>query len=65
MNGAKALLAGAIDDQTEQIKSLQNASTRVNLGDPKVVINGLVDELLKATSRAKNLEMKFGRNSTK
>jgi hypothetical protein len=31
VNGAKALLAGAIDDQTEQIKSLQNASTRVSI----------------------------------
>jgi hypothetical protein len=39
VNGAKALLAGAIDDQTEQIKSLQNASRiamlrALNRGDP-------------------------------
>jgi diguanylate cyclase len=63
VNGAKGLLVSAIDDQTAQIKTLQDASTRMSQSDPKVVINGLVDELLKATSRAKNLESRFGETS--
>jgi diguanylate cyclase len=63
VSSAKELLESAIDDQTTQIKTLQDVSTQAEIADPKALIGNLLDELLKATSRAKNLEIGFNKTS--
>ena len=63
VSSAKELLASAIDDQNTQIKTLQDVSTQAEIADPKALIGSLLDELLKATSRAKNLEIGFDKTS--
>jgi diguanylate cyclase len=63
VSSAKELLASAIDDQNTQIKTLQDVSTQAEIADPKALIGSLLDELLKATSRAKTLEIGFNRTS--
>jgi diguanylate cyclase len=60
---AKDLLTSAIDDQKAQIKTLHDVSTRADQADPKSLIGKLLDELLKATSRAKTLEVSFNKAS--
>lgn len=60
---ARTLLTSAIDDQTVHISALRDLSAQASQGDPNVLISKLVDELLKATSRATRLESNFFKTS--
>ena len=59
VNRAKELLTNAIDSQNAQILSLRDVAAQADLTDPKALISNLLDELLRATSRAQNLEASF------
>jgi diguanylate cyclase len=63
VHSARDLLTSAIDDQKAQIKTLHDVSIRADQADPKFLIGNLLDELLKATSRAKTLEIGFVKTS--
>jgi len=63
VHSARDLLTSAIDDQKVQIKTLHDVSIRADQADPKFLIGNLLDELLKATSRAKTLEISFVKTS--
>lgn len=63
VHSARDLLTSAIDDQKAQIKTLHDVSTRAGQADPKSLIASLLEELLKATSRAKTLEIGFNNTS--
>lgn len=63
VNSARTLVTGAIDDQNAHISALKGFSAQASQGDPKVLISKLVDELLKATSRATSLKSNFVKTS--
>jgi diguanylate cyclase len=58
--GAKKFLACAISDNRTQIEALGEVSSQVGATcDPRLIIETLVNELTKATSRASTLEANF------
>lgn len=60
VDSARMLLKSAIDDQHAHISTLEAFSAQAGQqDDPRAIIGRLVDELLKATSRAVSLETNF------
>lgn len=63
VNSARGMLTSAIDDQNAHILALEGFAVQASEDDPKSMISKLVDELLKASSRATTLEAGFARTS--
>jgi diguanylate cyclase len=64
ISGARQFLATAISDNRTQIEALGEVSSQVEAtGDPRSIIETLVSELSKATTRASTLEASFAETS--
>jgi diguanylate cyclase len=65
MAGAQQFLAAAIDDNRMQMRALDDVSAEADReGDPRRLIESLVQELSKANNRATTLEANFAEAST-
>src|SRR5438874_173439 len=61
---ARQFLATAIDENRTQIEALGGVSSQLHANsDPKLIIEGLVNELSKASARAQTLEQNFDTTS--
>lgn len=61
VNSARGLLSSAIDDQKAHIAALEDVAAQTD--DSKSMVGVLLDELLRATSRATRLEAGFAKTS--
>jgi diguanylate cyclase len=65
MESAQTYLSTAIDDNRQQMRTLDDVAAEVSSpGDPKRLIESLVHELAKATNRASALEANMAETST-
>src|SRR3974377_1722392 len=60
LDEARGLLSRAIADQRSHVERLEGGSGDPEQNDPKLLLDTLVGELLKATSRASSLERSLG-----
>ena len=60
LDEARGLLSRAIADQRSHVERLEGVSGDPEQSDPKLLLDTLVGELLKATSRASSLERSLG-----
>jgi len=62
--GAQQFLATAIEDNRAQMRTLDGVAAEASNGDPRRLIESLVQELSRATSRATTLEANFAEASS-